>query len=61
MFIYNIFDIINFKIGLYTSNRGPHSYWLKSQQSLPPDDGSVINLINYEDAAKASIKVLENG
>ena len=47
--------------GLYSSTRGPHSYWLKQIQSLPPDEGNIINLIHYEDAAKASIKVLEKG
>lgn len=48
--------------GLYNSNRGPHTYWLKSQSPTPIDGSSdgLINMIHYEDAASACIQALAN-
>lgn len=44
--------------------RGPHIYWLKSADSNSYSATSynpLINLISYEDAASAAVKVLQNG
>jgi len=45
-------------VGLYHSQRGAHSYFLRIQ-SVPRDGRSVINLIHYEDAADLCVKVLD--
>lgn len=40
-------------------------FWLKSlaaeSASTLSDDGSVVNLVSYEDAARAATKVLQHG
>lgn len=44
--------------------RGPHMYWLKSPSSnynSVPSSNPLVNLVSYEDAASAAIKVLLNG
>lgn len=38
--------------GLYTADRGPHSFWLRSPKVDGSADG-IINLVHYEDAASA--------
>jgi hypothetical protein len=48
--------------GLYTAERGPHTFWLKSKTGLvdSPANG-YINTLHYEDAAEASIAALLRG
>uniref|UniRef100_A0A7S1N238 NAD(P)-binding domain-containing protein n=1 Tax=Eutreptiella gymnastica TaxID=73025 RepID=A0A7S1N238_9EUGL len=43
--------------GLYTAERGPHTYWLKVGQVKGRPDG-LINMIAYEDAASCAVSVL---
>jgi len=45
--------------GLYTVSGGPHDYWLKGGQ-FPAKPRGLINLLHYEDAARAVVKTLEN-
>ncbi|KAJ1461273.1 hypothetical protein M885DRAFT_507162 [Pelagophyceae sp. CCMP2097] len=46
--------------GLYSLERGPHSYWLK-QTSVDARPDGVVNLLHYDDAATASIAALRKG
>lgn len=44
--------------GLYTEQRGPHTYWLKQAKEGKVIDGNangLVNMLHYEDAAKATI------
>ena len=45
--------------GLYTVDRGPHSYWLKSGE-IKGDPEGTINMLHYEDAAAVCLKALES-
>jgi len=45
--------------GLYTVSGGAHNYWLKGGQ-FPSKPRGLINLVHYEDAARAVVKTLEN-
>jgi len=45
--------------GLYTLDGGAHNYWLKGGQ-FPSKPHGLINLVHYEDAARAVVKCLEN-
>jgi hypothetical protein len=40
--------------GLYTQTRGPHTFWLARGEVGAPQDG-IINLLHYEDAARAAM------
>ncbi len=40
--------------GLYTQNRGPHTFWLARGEVNAPEEG-IINLVHYEDAARATM------
>lgn len=45
--------------GLYTENRGPHTFWFKrASQGLPIETNAdgVINMLHYEDAASVTIQ-----
>eukprot|EP01038_Epipyxis_sp_PR26KG_P011506 gene11506-15412_t len=47
--------------GLYTSTRGPHSYWMRKSIANETIDGSangLINMLHYEDAASAMIATM---
>lgn len=46
--------------GLYTIDRGAHSYWLKRGSVSGTPDG-LVNLVHYRDAAKAVVAVLKAG
>jgi len=46
--------------GLYTLQRGAHSYWLQRAQVSGSPDG-LINLIHYDDAADLVVRALEAG
>lgn len=37
--------------GLYTPDRGPHTFWLARGEVGAPEEG-VINMLHYEDAAR---------
>lgn len=43
--------------GLYTVSRGPHSYWIRAGTVRGSPEG-VINLVHYEDAARAVVQAL---
>lgn len=43
--------------GLYTRERGAHSFWLK-QTELSSDGSGIVNLLHYEDAAGAAVAAL---
>ena len=46
--------------GMYTRSRGPHNYWLsRDQTQLPSSPNGLINLLHYDDAARAIILALE--
>eukprot|EP00092_Neocalanus_flemingeri_P038517 GFUD01041935.1.p1 GENE.GFUD01041935.1~~GFUD01041935.1.p1 ORF type:complete len:279 (+),score=79.95 GFUD01041935.1:34-870(+) len=45
--------------GLYTVDGGAHGYWLKGGQ-FPAKPRGLINLVHYEDGARAVVKCLEN-
>jgi len=46
--------------GLYLPNRGAHSYWLRPDVTKVNSSGDgLINLLHYDDAAAAVIKVLD--
>jgi len=44
--------------GLYTADRGPHPFWLRSQQPVQGRADGLINMIAYEDAAAACVTLL---
>ena len=43
--------------GLYTKDKGPHTFWLKCGEVESNADG-MVNLIHYEDAASAVVTAL---
>ncbi|GMI58851.1 hypothetical protein ScalyP_jg1952, partial [Parmales sp. scaly parma] len=46
--------------GLYLPNRGAHSYWLRPDVTKVNSSGDgLINLLHYDDAAAAVVKVLD--
>lgn len=45
--------------GLYTVDGGAHNYWLQGGQ-FPAKPRGLINLVHYEDGARAVVKCLEN-
>jgi len=50
--------------GLYTHNRGPHTYWMQQaakQETIATNAKGYINLIHYEDAAELCLAVLAAG
>lgn len=46
--------------GLYTVDRGAHSFWLKRGSVNGAPDG-LLNLVHYRDAAKAVVAILKAG
>lgn len=55
--------------GLYTTTRGPHSYWLQRAKDLVDTPAAaiiqgsatdVLNMLHYEDAASAVIALLHS-
>ncbi|XP_062108536.1 uncharacterized protein LOC133819340 [Humulus lupulus] len=44
--------------GLYTADRGAHSYWL-SKGTVDSRPDHVLNLIHYEDAASLSVAIMK--
>jgi len=44
--------------GLYSQQTGPHNYWAKGGE-FPSKPRGIINLLHYEDAARAVVKCLE--
>eukprot|EP01031_Cornospumella_fuschlensis_P030410 gene30410-36741_t len=49
--------------GLYSAQRGPHTFWLKRAAEGRAVDGSArgfVNLIHYEDAAALCVRILEH-
>jgi hypothetical protein len=40
--------------GLYTLDRGPHTFWLKNGTCTSNADG-LVNTLHYEDAARVAI------
>jgi nucleoside-diphosphate-sugar epimerase len=47
--------------GLYTLERGAHSYWLKSGKEIQGRKDGIINLLHYDDAAGACLAALKVG
>ena len=45
--------------GLYSKNRGPHTYWLRAGEVKGDSEGK-INLLHYEDAAGVVIAALKS-
>lgn len=43
--------------GLYNLKKGPHTYWF-SKGKIPVNMGKLSNMVHYEDAASACLKVL---
>lgn len=43
--------------GLYTQTRGPHTFWLSKGEVGATEEG-LINLLHYEDAARATMAAL---
>eukprot|EP00039_Didymoeca_costata_P030214 m.28374 g.28374 ORF g.28374 m.28374 type:complete len:292 (-) comp7998_c0_seq2:59-934(-) len=46
--------------GLYTMARGPHGFWYKSPNPPTRNANGLINLVHYEDAARAIVTVLQS-
>ena len=46
--------------GLYTIDRGPHTFWIKNGEVDSNADG-MVNLLHYEDAADVCVEALING
>ena len=46
--------------GLYTKERGAHSFWLRNGTVDAAADG-CLNLLHYEDAAGAALAAIEKG
>ena len=46
--------------GLYTADRGPHTFWLKNGTVDSNADG-LVNMLHYEDAASAAVAALLRG
>jgi transposase-like protein len=50
--------------GLYSLNRGAHTYWLQQTaqgKTIETNANGVLNLIHYEDAARFVVAALEAG
>jgi len=47
-------------VGLYHSQRGAHTFFLKKQE-VPRWGGYTINLLHYEDAAELCFRILQGG
>lgn len=47
--------------GLYTEQRGPHTYWLKSGKTIEGSEDGIVNMLHYEDAAGSAIAAILNG
>jgi nucleoside-diphosphate-sugar epimerase len=47
--------------GLYTEQRGPHTYWLKSGKPIDGSPNGIVNMLHYADAAGSAIAALLNG
>lgn len=47
--------------GLYTDQRGPHTYWLKSGQTIQGNEDGIVNMLHYEDAADSTIAAFLRG
>ena len=55
-------DGINVRLaGLYTEQRGPHTYWLKSGKTIEGSEDGIVNMLHYEDAAGSAIAAILNG
>ena len=46
--------------GLYTIDRGPHTFWIKNGEVDSNADG-MVNLLHYEDAADVCVEALISG
>ena len=46
--------------GLYTVDRGPHTFWIKNGEVDSNADG-MVNLLHYEDAADVCVEALVSG
>lgn len=46
--------------GLYTADRGPHTFWVKSGEVDSNADG-MVNMIHYEDAGSVAVEALIKG
>ena len=44
--------------GLYTLDRGAHSFWLNSGKDISGREDGIINLLHYDDAAGAALAAL---
>jgi len=44
--------------GLYNLERGPHSFWLRSSKTVQGRPDGIINMLHYDDAARACISAL---
>ena len=47
--------------GLYTEQRGPHTYWLKSGKAIEGSPNGIVNMLHYADAAASAIAAILNG
>ena len=47
--------------GLYTKERGAHSFWLNSGKDVSGREDGIINLVHYDDAASACLAALQVG
>ena len=47
--------------GLYTEQRGPHTYWLKSGKTIEGGSNGIVNMLHYADAAASAIAAILNG
>ena len=47
--------------GLYTLERGAHSFWLKSGKEIQGREDGIINLLHYDDAAGACLAAIKVG
>lgn len=47
--------------GLYTLERGAHSFWLNSGKDVTGRADGIINLLHYDDAASVALAALKAG
>ena len=50
--------------GLYTDQRGAHTYWMKmvsEGKTIETNEDGLVNLIHYEDAARLVLASLDSG
>lgn len=47
--------------GLYTLDRGAHSFWLKSGKDVTGREDGIINLLHYDDAAGSALAAVAAG